>query len=112
MDNFEKFGRQNPPPIISNNSYKFREWHDDSDYDTEEEEDKKAIAIIKNETAAGNQTFKNNLPKIDNGLVQINARQGLKFNPNTNKYEGGRRRRPTRRSRKTKSKRRKTRRRR
>jgi len=48
---------------------------------------------------------------VNAGLVQINATRGLTYDPNTSTYKGGKRRRPTRRSRKTKSKRRKTRRR-
>jgi hypothetical protein len=118
MENFESFGK---PPIMNYNKMNskvpltFRDYHD-SDYDSEEEEDKRAIATIKKENAAGHQAFVNDQTGIDKGLAQINARHGVPgYDPMspTGYTKGGRRRkRPTRRSRKTKSKRRKTRRRR
>jgi hypothetical protein len=46
---------------------------------------------------------------VNAGLVKINATHGLVYDPITGTYKGGKRKRPTRRSRKTKSKRRKTR---
>lgn len=52
------------------------------------------------------------MANVNAGLQQINARHGLPFDPDTGSYKGGKRKKPTRRSRKTKSKRRKTRRRR
>ena len=54
------------------------------------------------------QRARNNT-NVNAGLVQINATHGLVYDPITGSYSGGRRRKPTRRSRKTKSKRRKTR---
>ena len=107
MDNFTVFG--STPTYASNRIVTAKER-------AAQTKEAKAADAAEKKKIAEKLTNQNAIEakRINAGLVKINATHGLSYNPETLTYNNraGKRRRPTRRSRKTKSKRRKTRRRR